>query len=38
MNEIIERIQAAKENVAMADAFDDWLTGDSFGSVWTHNR
>jgi hypothetical protein len=33
MDEVIERIQAARENVAMADVFDDWVTGDSVGSL-----
>jgi hypothetical protein len=37
MDEIIERIQAAKDNVAMADAFDDWLIGDGIGSTWGHH-
>ncbi len=28
MDEVIERIQAAKEQLTMADVFDDWLTGE----------
>lgn len=38
MNEIIERIQAAKENVTMADAFDDWLTGGATGNSMLGNN
>lgn len=33
MDEVIGRIQAAREKVAMADVFDDWLTGDGVGSL-----
>ena len=33
MDKIIERVQEAKENVTMADIFDDWLTGDGVGSL-----
>lgn len=33
MDQVIERIQAARENVAMADVFDDWLTGDGVGTI-----
>jgi hypothetical protein len=28
MREVIESIQAAREQVALADVFDDWLTGE----------
>jgi hypothetical protein len=28
MDDIIERIQAAKEQQPLADVFDDWLTGE----------
>ncbi len=28
MDDIIERIQTVKEQLAMADVFDDWLTGE----------
>jgi hypothetical protein len=38
MNEIIERIQAAKENVAKADAFEDWLTGSGTGNSMLGNN
>lgn len=33
MDEVIERIQAARENVVTADIFDDWLTGDGVGTM-----
>lgn len=26
MDELIERIRAAREQIALADVFDDWLT------------
>lgn len=35
MGEVIERIQAAREDVAMADVFDDLLTGDGVGSLYS---
>ena len=38
MDEVIERIQAARENVAMADVFDDWITGAGAGSMLGHQR
>jgi NAD(P)H-dependent FMN reductase len=31
MDELIERIQAVREQIASADVFDDWLT-DEFNS------
>lgn len=28
MDEVIERVKAAKEQLALADVFDDWLNGE----------
>lgn len=36
MDDVIERIQAAREQLALADVFDDWVTGEVIcGMTWS---
>ena len=37
MDDVIERIQAAREQLALADVFDDWLTGEVICGVYRND-
>jgi hypothetical protein len=38
VDELIERIEATQEHIALADVFDDWITGDIITRSWEAAR